>query len=58
LIGGASAAGLPTSIGYRGVFALAGVFLLLGALFVLKVQESERIFPPPLAGEGRVGAST
>jgi MFS family permease len=56
LIGGASAAGIATSIGYRAVFALAGVFLLLGALFVLKVQESGRIVPPPLAGE--VGTST
>ena len=49
LIGGASAFGLPTSIGYRAVFGLAGVFLLLGALFVLKVQESRRARLQPAA---------
>jgi len=40
VIGGASEAGIPISAAYRAVFALAGIFLLLGALFVLKVRES------------------
>jgi hypothetical protein len=34
------------------VFALAAVFLMLGALFVLKVQESSRFVPSHLVGEG------
>ena len=42
VIGGASAIGISTEVAYRSVFALAGVFLLLGALFVFKVQESRR----------------
>jgi MFS family permease len=31
-----------TALGYRGVFALAALFLALGALFVLKVRETRR----------------
>jgi len=40
VIGGGSAIGISTEAAYRSVFALAGLFLLLGALFVLKVQEA------------------
>ena len=40
MIGGASAAGIGTATAYRWVFALAGGFLLLGAAFMLRVQES------------------
>lgn len=42
VIGGASSLGISTELAYRSVFALAGVFLLLGAVFVFKVQESRR----------------
>ena len=42
LIGGAGAMGISTEAAYRSVFALAGGFLLLGALFVFKVRESRR----------------
>jgi MFS family permease len=31
-----------TSFGYRGTFALATIFLILGAGFVLKVHENQR----------------
>lgn len=41
VIGGGSAIGISTEAAYRSVFALAGLFLLLGALFVLKVQEAQ-----------------
>jgi MFS family permease len=41
VIGGGSALGISTEAAYRSVFALAGVFLLLGAVFVLKVQETQ-----------------
>ena len=42
VIGGASSLGISTEFAYRSVFALAAIFLLLGALFVFKVQESRR----------------
>ncbi|HEV3096338.1 MAG TPA: MFS transporter [Candidatus Dormibacteraeota bacterium] len=45
VIGGGSALGVSTEAAYRAVFALAGVFLLLGAGFVLKVQETQRLVP-------------
>ncbi len=38
VIGGGSALGLSLEAGYRAVFALAGIFLLLGAIFVTKVR--------------------
>ena len=34
---------ISTEAAYRSVFALAGVFLLPGAVFVLKVQETSRV---------------
>ena len=40
VIGGAGAVGISTEAAYRSVFALAGIFLLLGGLFVFKVRES------------------
>jgi len=42
VIGAGSALGISIEAGYRSVFALAGVFLLLGALFVFRVQETQR----------------
>ena len=36
-----------TALGYRAVFALATLFLLLGALFVLKVRERRHPHAPP-----------
>ena len=44
IIGGAGGAGVSTSIAYRAVFAVAGIFLLLGAVFVFKVQETRADF--------------
>ena len=41
VIGAGSALGISTEAAYRSVFALAAGFLMLGALFVLKVQESQ-----------------
>jgi MFS family permease len=49
LIGGASVLGISTEAAYRSVFALAGVFLLLGALFVMKVQETQRAPVPAIS---------
>jgi MFS family permease len=43
VIGGASALGISAAAAYRSVFALAGIFLLLGALFVFRVQESRQV---------------
>jgi hypothetical protein len=40
VIGGASGLGIGTALAYRSVFGLAGVFLLLGAAFVLRVRET------------------
>lgn len=40
VIGGGTAIGISTEATYRSVFALAGVFLLLGAAFVLRVRET------------------
>jgi MFS family permease len=45
VIGGGSALGVSTEAAYRAVFALAGLFLLLGAVFVLRVQETQRLVP-------------
>lgn len=42
VIGEASTIGISTEAAYRSVFGLAAVFLLLGALFVFKVQESRQ----------------
>jgi MFS family permease len=39
VIGGGTALGMSTEAAYRSVFALAGGFLMLGALFVFKVQQ-------------------
>ncbi len=44
------------ALGYRTVFGLAALFLLLGALFVLKVRESRRA-PPPHAEPAVVSAT-
>lgn len=52
VIAGGIAIGINTEAAYRSVFALAAVFLMLGALFVLKVQESSRFVPSHLVGEG------
>ena len=49
VIGSGSALGISTEAAYRSVFALAGVFLLLGALFVLKVQETQRTPIPAIS---------
>jgi MFS family permease len=40
VIGGGTAIGVTTEAAYRSVFALAAVFLLVGALFVFRVQET------------------
>lgn len=40
VIGGGTALGISTEAAYRSVFALAAGFLMLGALFVFKVQET------------------
>ena len=45
VIGGGTAVGMTAEAAYRSVFALAAGFLLLGALFVFRVQES---LPRPL----------
>lgn len=51
VIGGGSALGLSPEAGYRAVFGLAGLFLLLGAVFVTKVREvrTAAAFPGRLA---------
>jgi len=49
VIGGGSALGISTEAAYRSVFALAGVFLLLGAVFVLKVQETQHAPVPAIS---------
>ena len=41
VIGGGTALGISTEAAYRSVFALAAGFLMLGALFVFKVQETQ-----------------
>jgi len=41
VIGGGSALGFSTEAGYRSVFALAGLFLLAGAVFIFRVQERQ-----------------
>jgi MFS family permease len=41
VIGGASGLRISTAIAYRSVFALAAIFLLIGAAFILKVQERQ-----------------
>ena len=43
VIGGADHFGLATAVAYRSVFALAGLFLLLGAGFIFRVRERDRI---------------
>lgn len=51
VIGGASGLGVSTALAYRTVFALAAVFLLLGALFVFQVRESRaQQLPSPVLG--------
>ncbi len=40
VIAGAGGLGISTAIAYRSVFGLAGIFLLLGAAFVVRVQET------------------
>ena len=49
VIGGGSVIGISTEAAYRSVFGLAAVFLLLGALFVLKVQETQRAPVPAIS---------
>jgi len=46
LIGAVDAATQQTALGYRAVFALAAVCLLLGAVFVLKIREAPRFAVP------------
>lgn len=41
VIGGGTALGISTEAAYRSVFALAAGFLMLGALFVFKVRETQ-----------------
>jgi MFS family permease len=41
VIGGGSALGFSTEVGYRSVFALAGLFLMAGAVFIFRVQERQ-----------------
>jgi MFS family permease len=48
VIGGATGMGISTAIAYRSVFALAGIFLLLGAAFIVKVQQAVRVPAEPL----------
>jgi hypothetical protein len=42
VLAAATALGIGIEAAYRSVFALAAGFLMLGALFVLKVQETQR----------------
>jgi len=37
----------PTALGYRLIFAVATIFLLLGAVFVLKIREQPALHPAP-----------
>lgn len=47
-----------TAFGYRAVFALATLFLTLGAIFVLKVRERRHTHPEPPAGESPMETET
>jgi hypothetical protein len=48
VIGGASALGINSATAYRAVFGLAGIFLLLGGVFIFRVQESRPLRLAPI----------